>query len=168
MPTIITLCLRAVFPRFGACVLVVAIAASGGATAQQPAERQEAALAHAQCMRDNGFTEFPDPSPDGRMQLRVTPESAPRFEAAAAACRDLAPEGLRGEAMTPEQLEGLLKLSQCVRENGIPDFPDPKAEGNFDLSAIGIGPGDQRLEAAMEICRDEAGLGRGGRIMIGG
>ena len=54
------------------------------ATAQQaPADRQDAALAYAQCMRDNGYAEFPDPTPDGGIRFLIEPESAPRFEKAA-------------------------------------------------------------------------------------
>ena len=139
----------------------------GTAVAQNtPADRDDAALAYAQCMRDNGFTEFPDPSPDGDLRIRVNPESAPRFQAAGEACKDLAPEGFRDDGVTPEQLDALIKLSQCVRENGIPDFPDPKPDGRFDLRSTGIGPGDARMEAAMEACSDLAQ--QTGRIIVGG
>lgn len=149
--------------------LMTATLAASAATAQQtPPDREDTALAFAQCMRDNGFTEFEDPTPDGDLRIRVTPESAPRFRAASEACRDLAPEGFRDGEMSPEQLEALVKLSQCVRENGIPDFPDPGPQGNYDLSSLGIGPGDQRLEAAMDVCRDETGFQQGFRITVGG
>ena len=149
-------------------LLAAALATPVAATAQQaPADRQDEALAHAQCMRDNGYAEFPDPTPDGGVRFQITPETASRFHKAADACRHLAPEGMRDEEMTPEEIDGLIKLSQCVRDNGLPEFPDPGPAGNFDLSATGIGPGDARLEAAMDVCR-KAGLGQGGRIMIGG
>ena len=155
-------------PMLRAGVLAAALATCTAAAAQQSPADQDAALAYAQCMRDNGYTEFPDPTPDGGIRFLIKPESAQRFQAAAAACRDLAPEGMRDEGITPEALEALVKLSQCIRENGIPEFPDPDTEGRYDLRSIGLGPGDARLDAAMDICRDEAGLGRGGRIMIGG
>jgi hypothetical protein len=64
-------------------------------------------------------------------------------------------------------MDALLKLSQCVRGNGVPEFPDPGPQGNFDLSGTGIEPGDQRLDAAMTTCRD-AGGSQGTRITIGG
>ena len=155
-------------PLLRAGLVVAVVVATPAAMAQAPADRQDAALAFAQCMRDNGYAEFPDPTPEGGLQFLINPESAPRFRAASDACRHLAPEGLRDEGVTPEALEALLKLSQCVRENGVPEFPDPGPQGNFDLSATGIGPGDARLDAAMATCRDEVDLGRGGRIMIGG
>ena len=68
-------------PTLRATLVVAAVAAASSATAQETsAERQEAALVHAQCMRDNGYAEFPDPEPNGDFRIRVTPETAPRFE----------------------------------------------------------------------------------------
>ncbi|HEY9012873.1 MAG TPA: hypothetical protein VIN06_17850 [Devosia sp.] len=151
-----------------ATLVIAAMAVASSATAQETAERQEAALVHAQCMRDNGYAEFPDPEPNGDFRIRVTPETAPRFEAAAKACQHLAPEGLRGEDIAPEALEALLQFAQCVRDNGLPNFPDPDAKGRFDPRGVGVGPDDPRLQTAMQACRNEVGGGRGMRITIGG
>jgi hypothetical protein len=149
-------------------LMVALVATCSAASAQQtPTDRQDAALVYAQCVRDNGYSEFPDPDPEGGFKFLIEEGNAPRFKAAADACRDLAPEGMRDEGVTPEQLDALIKLSQCVRENGIPEFPDPDSKGGYDLSATDIGPGDTRLEAAMAAC-DKAGFRAGGRIMIGG
>lgn len=156
-------------PVLRASLVLAALAICSVATAQQtPPDRDDAALAYAQCMRDNGYTEFPDPTPDGGIKFLIDPANAPRFQKAAAACRDLAPEGLGDDAITPAELEALVKLAQCVRENGIPDFPDPDAHGRFDPSNIGSKPGEPRLEAAMAVCRDKVGFPQGGRIVIGG
>jgi hypothetical protein len=135
---------------------------------QSPADRQDTALAFAQCVRDNGYAEFPDPDPEGGFKFLIEPDSVARFKAATAACRDLAPEGMRDEEITPEQLEGLIKLSQCIRENGVSEFPDPTSKGNFDLTGTGIEPGDARLEAAMKTCQPDTGPGQPIRITIGG
>lgn len=161
------------FPRFlamlRASVVLAALATCSVAAAQQtPADRDDAALAYAQCMRNNGYTEFPDPTPDGGIRFLIDPANAPRFQKAAAACQHLAPAGLGGDTIGPAELDALVKLAQCVRENGIADFPDPSATGTFDLQSLGIGPGDARLEAAMAACRGKAGLPHGGRIVIGG
>lgn len=141
------------------------LAAPATALAQQPTDDDDAALAYAKCMRDNGYAEFPDPTPGEGMRFLITPGGAARFEKAATACRALAPAGLRDDGVTPEQLDGLLKLAQCVRDNGLPNFPDPGADGRFDVTRIGAGPDDPKLKAAMGACRD---LSRGARIMIGG
>jgi hypothetical protein len=72
---------------------------------EQQKEFQEAALAHAQCMRDHGI-DMPDPTfgEDGRAQIRIRrgdgasgPEPGdPKFEKAQEACRDKLPFGGEG------------------------------------------------------------------------
>lgn len=147
-------------------LMVAALATPMAAMAQQPpADNDDAALAYAQCMRDNGYAEFPDPTPGEGLRFLISPGGALRFEKAAAACRDLAPEGMRDEDITPEALDALLKLAQCVRENGVPNFPDPTSRGGFELRGIGDGPDDPKLKAAMDACR---GLSQGVPIKIGG
>lgn len=153
-------------PILCAGVMVAALGTSAATAQKTPAERTDAAVAYAQCIRDNGYAEFPDPDPDGGFKFLIERGSAPRFKTAAAACRDLAPEGMRDEGVTPEQLDALIKLSQCVRDSGVPEFPDPDSEGRFELSNTGIGPDDSRLQVAMAACQDETG--QGVRIMIGG
>jgi hypothetical protein len=70
-------------------------------------EMQDAALAHARCMRDHGIEKFPDPtfSAEGGMQLRIDKGSGidpndDDFKKAQAACQDELPQ-LNGEE--PEQ-----------------------------------------------------------------
>lgn len=150
----------------GLMIGALAIPATAATAQQAPADRQDAALAYAQCVRDNGYVEFPDPDPEGGFKFLINPDDVARFKKAADACRDLAPEGMRDDGVTPEQLDALIRLSQCVRENGVPEFPDPDARGGHDLSNTGIKPGDPRLEAALAACRDESGQGM--RITIGG
>jgi hypothetical protein len=151
----------------GACVVAVASITAGNAQTRPPADRQDAALAYAQCMRENGFTEFPDPSPDGRMRMQVTGESAPRFQAAQVKCRQLAPEGLAEGGISPENLEALVRLAECVRKNGVPKFPDPDAEGRLNFAAADLDPENPRLQAAMKTCSSDGVLARGGgRIIV--
>lgn len=146
-------------------LLMLAFASGNPLAQERPADREDMGLAYAQCIRDNGYAEFPDPMPDGGIRFQITPDTAPRFQKAAEHCRHLAPEGMRGEQVTPEQLDALVELSRCVRENGVPEFPDPNAEGAFNLSGVSSGPDDPRIAAAMEACRGKA---QGTRVMIGG
>lgn len=159
-------------PAMLACALIGALFfAPLGVAAQPTGADQDAVLAYAQCMRENGFTEFPDPTPDGRLQMRVNPQSAPRFRAASQACRDLAPPGFSDDKPSAEQMEVLLDLSACMRENGMSGFPDPSSSGHFDLSEFseaGINPQSPAFEAAMAACSDGEGARRGVPIRIGG
>jgi hypothetical protein len=66
---------------------------------EQQEEMKERALAHAQCMREHGLKNFPDPTFDesGGAQIRIGPGSGldpedPDFKAAEEACRDELPE----------------------------------------------------------------------------
>jgi hypothetical protein len=44
------------------------------------------------------------------------------------------------------------KYAQCIRDNGVPDFPDPDANGNFSGGLIeGLDRAD--LQKAMEACQ---------------
>jgi hypothetical protein len=147
-----------------ACLLITASGTSS-VLAQTLADRNDAAVAYAQCVRDHGYAEFPDPQPDGGFKFLIVPGGVSRFKAAADACRDLAPAGMRDEAVTPEQLDALIKLSQCVRQNGVSGFPDPTSDGRFELDGTSVKPGDKTFEAAMTACRD---LAKDAPIMIGG
>ena len=69
---------------------------------------------------------------------------------------DLSEEELQDQA---------LAFSQCMRENGVPDFPDPEFNGDGGMMlSRSAGPGDtldrEAEEKAMEACEDK--LPRGG------
>lgn len=47
------------------------------------------------------------------------------------------------------------KFAACMRENGMPNFPDPDANGEFDISGLAGGGGDRgKVRAALEKCQD--------------
>src|SRR5262245_17082712 len=85
-----------------------------------PADIEEM-VEYAQCIRANGYAEFPDPDSEGRLQIRITdPAAGQQFRAAQAACTDKLPSRMAGmnAPMTPERLEGLVKFAECMREDG--------------------------------------------------
>jgi hypothetical protein len=66
---------------------------------EQQEEMKKAALAHAQCMREHGLENFPDPTfdEDGGAQIRIGPGTGldpedPDFQAAEKACRKELPD----------------------------------------------------------------------------
>ncbi len=94
---------------------------------------REQALKFAQCMRDNGVSEFPDPDASGELTIdgiangsSLDPNTA-AFETALGACKDLEPSGFTGRDRSAQQQSTALKFARCVRENGVKDFPDPAA-----------------------------------------
>jgi len=57
------------------------------------------------------------------------------------------------QSRTQVQQSGL-KYSQCMRENGEPNFPDPSAGGGFEFqSGSGVDPSSPAFEAAQAKCR---------------
>lgn len=48
-----------------------------------------------------------------------------------------------------------LAYSQCMRSNGVPDFPDPQRDGNKVKTGIGNDPDSPESKQAREACRDK-------------
>ncbi len=113
--------------------------------------------AFAQCMRDNGVPNFPDPNPNGRFNFghETINEDDPKYKAAIEKCRDLLPAGDKHDRGGPETVQNLVKFAQCMRDNGVPDFPDPDANGNFPRDAEQKAHSDPQFQAAEEKCRKD-------------
>ncbi|WP_461005595.1 hypothetical protein [Streptomyces capparidis] len=140
---------------------------AGGPSASGPASRS---LAYARCMRENGVPQFPDPDEGGRLKLGpgsgIDPKSQ-AFADAQDACRDLAPQGGGGPGGSLDSAK-VAEWSECIRENGVPEFTDPQVNGGsmeIDLGALGIGPEDDRFQKAMDACQDKW---PGGGVMLKG
>lgn len=133
---------------------VLAIACIGNARAAAPPPDMEKQLEYARCIRTNGFAEFPDPSPDGRTQLRVDPKSAARFESAQRACRDKLPPGLPSmdQDVAPERLKALLGFAACVRGKGVKGFPDPSPKGAFEMGEGSPDMNTPQVQQAVQAC----------------
>jgi hypothetical protein len=125
--------------------------ASAGAA---PVRDEDAPLKYSQCMREQGMTWFPDPEGD-RLQIKV-PQGTDKakFDAAMAACKEFSPDGGERGPADPELLEQGRKLSQCMRDNGVPNFPDPQPDGSMrvDGAKVGMGPGDPAFDKAEAAC----------------
>ena len=135
---------------------------SPGAGSAAAANHQKG-LKFAQCMRANGVGAFPDPGSgqltlDGVVNGSSLNPSAPAWKRAISVCHDLEPPGFTGRKRSATQQSAALKFAECIRENGVPDFPDPTANGplidtNRIPSAAGRGaqsiPG---LRAAAKKC----------------
>jgi hypothetical protein len=138
----------------------VATAQSGAATAEPTPSKtldEDAPLKFAQCMREQGLTWFPDPDPNGRTIVKTPKGTDPeKMQAAHEACQKFAPDGGDPGEVDPEMLEQGRKLARCMRENGVPDFPDPQPDGGIRLErkkdGSGIGPGDPAFDKAEQKC----------------
>jgi hypothetical protein len=142
-----------------------AAATTGGSGASNNAAARQQAVKFAQCMRANGVRGFPDPDASGTLTIdgiangsSLDPSSA-AFERAIAACKDLEPPGFTGHKRSAQEQEAALKFAQCIRDNGVKDFPDPTEDSPLvDTRRIpsAAGGGISRINAAMQKCRDLA------------
>lgn len=120
--------------------------------AQDPAD---AALTYSQCMREHGLAEFPDADAEGRIRLKlgtIDPASA-LFRTASDACRSLAPEGWGDAEAGPGDAEVMLRFARCMRENGLPDYPDPDPNAGLQVFGPDTDPNDPKVQAALESCK---------------
>ena len=126
------------------------------------ATNREKAVQFAQCMRKNGVREFPDPDASGQLTIDAIANgssldtNSAAFKQAISACKDLEPPGFTGSKRSPDQQQAALKFAQCIRDNGVKDFPDPAPDGplvdtNRIQSAARSG-GMSILNAAMQKC----------------
>jgi hypothetical protein len=125
------------------------------------------ALRFAQCMRAHGVSNFPDPNGQG---IRITPAivSSPAFRPAQNACKQYLPNGGAPPTTAPGDRAAALAFARCMRQHGVPDFPDPlthlpssRSPGSmmvlslhgmaFELGA-GIDPGSPAFQQAASDC----------------
>jgi hypothetical protein len=141
--------------------------AANGADAE--ANRQ-AGLKFAQCMRENGVPDFEDPKVDENGELDglglpkgVDLETA---EAARDKCQKYLPNGGAAEEMNPEGVAKIRAYAKCMRDNGMPDFPDPDSDGRIRFeSGKTPDPDSPELKAADEKCKHN--MPGGGGLLVG-
>ncbi len=72
----------------------------------------------------------------------------------------LEPPGFTGGKVTPKQRTARLEFAQCIRDNGVPDFPDPTPNGPLvdtnRIPSTATAAGMSALNAAMHKCGDFA------------
>jgi hypothetical protein len=123
------------------------------ATSAPPSlSRDEMAIKFTQCLREQGLN-VPDPEPGKGPMLKfdkrsgVTPE---QVEKAMDACKQYNPQA-EGSA-NPQQEENGRKFAQCMRDNGVEKFPDPKPGQRGIMIGPGVGD-DPDFQKAQDTCQ---------------
>jgi hypothetical protein len=139
---------------------------TGSSGGNSTAITRKKAVKFAECMRANGVSAFPDPGASGELTIDAVANgssldtSSAAFEQAMSACKDLEPPGFTGHERNAQEQEGALRFAQCIRDNGVKDFPDPdKDQPLIDTRRIPSAAtegGMSILHAAMQKCRDSA------------
>ena len=116
----------------------------------------------ASCMREHGI-DMPDPEvdSDGRTRVQIgeeggaAPADKEKVEAAQKECQQYLPNGGEPPKMDPADVEKMRQFAKCMRENGIPDFPDPQPDGGMRIEfgqGTGIDPNSQTFKDAQAKC----------------
>jgi hypothetical protein len=109
----------------------------GGSAAPSPTHGPvpQALVDAARCMRDNGYPDWPDPVryEDGHWGW---PDSAPEVHGAPE-CENLMRQGKAAQVpsrrpVSAAEMAQLRQWADCMRTHGIPDWPDPDSNGQFD------------------------------------
>ena len=106
-------------------------AGTGSGGPNNTAANAQKAVKFAECMRSNGVSQFPDPGASGKFTIDEVANgssldtSTPAFTQAISACKHLEPAGFIGSKRSSQQQQAGLRFAQCIRENGVKDFPDP-------------------------------------------
>jgi hypothetical protein len=167
--------------RYAAGVLLVllALAGCGRGGPTTPATTSDGdvlALGRqiAQCFRDNGIPDFPDPvveqghirlpgDAENEIQSRYPEQTLQQVQSACQSLIDQLPDSAiessggdtdRRDA-GPQDVDALRQWAECLRQHGFPDWPDPKADGSFPKGSTPIeteGKSD-RMIAAAQACQ---------------
>ncbi|WP_329080776.1 MULTISPECIES: hypothetical protein [unclassified Streptosporangium] len=119
------------------------------------------------CLRRNGVPNFPDPVVNDDGSIEVS-SAVPIPESAEKACEAVAARlpGTEAPEYTAADLEKLRRLARCFRDEGIPDWPDPNARGEFPLPRRLLDLGKPGWRDQLPKCRQYF-VGRGIAIVEG-
>jgi hypothetical protein len=153
---------------------VVSIDGSDDVTTSTRLATDEALLEVSRCMRDNGI-DVPDIGITGDGQLDLSPDDMvgvdledEEFQAVVASCLGAFRNSAGFDVVLDPELDAvymdqLMEFSQCMRDNGLSDFPDPQAgSGTPYPLAAWADFGDQDFQDALEMCREIVPFGFGG------
>jgi hypothetical protein len=159
------------------CALALASCGSTGpSSAQTSTNATTAALLvkYSACMRSHGVPDFPDPATsqsgqnsfgvDGynfNLPANLNPQ-APAYQSAEKQCQGLIGFGgggpARNSAIVAKARQAALAHAQCMREHGVPNFPDPTVSSVGGAivqrsGARGINPRSPAFQQAQKICQ---------------
>jgi hypothetical protein len=139
---------------------------AGSSGGNDTAATVEEAVKFAECMRNNGVSDFPDPNASGQFAYGIKAGSSldpstAAWRQAISACKNLEPPGLIPTSFTGQQIAARLKFAQCMRTNGVPDFPDPSNHG--PLINVQHAQSNPEIQSAIRKCRALLAAAAGGQ-----
>jgi hypothetical protein len=117
----------------------------------------------ATCMRSQGDPAQVDPTVDASKVIQITLGWAGGLSGANGACGShlsAAQEALGGATQPASSNQATaLKFAQCMRANGVPDYPDPTSNNQPIHASSGsdLNPANPTYQAASTLCTNKSG-----------
>jgi hypothetical protein len=140
----------------------------GSSTTTQPTGNPTELLDQwATCIRSHGDPNQVDPTIDANKDIEITMRNVSatlsgEVHGGAGPCSNylLAAEAaLRGGQAAPQAPSTAQEIAyvDCMRVNGVPNYPDPSADGDTEFEGTGINTNSPAFEHADEVCSKKTG-----------
>lgn len=145
------------------------ISAGGTATSGQAVDREQMIKQYRDCLSQQDIPLLDQPTEEGLPQIdkgRVSPD---KVSAAMEVCRRYLPTGGDAERPAQEDIEARQRYAECIREHGVPSYPDPDprtGEERMSEEQSRELKDDPKLPAAQQECQSV--LPSGGKGTVGG
>jgi hypothetical protein len=129
-------------------------ATGGGSGNSSAANRDDAQLKFARCLREHGVdVEEPKPGRTGAIGIRGKPGDEKKLDKAQKACQKLVPGGFKEPSQEEQEKmrDQALKFARCMRAHGI-DVPDPSTSGRGVIMKVPRQSDKRKVEAAQKAC----------------
>jgi hypothetical protein len=142
-----------------ACALLLAACGSSSKSPASGSSEHALGVRFASCMRGHGVSGFPDPEADAGIQIPVAlmRNPSPAFTSAMHACKYLIPVTAQPPPATASQKAAAVKLAQCMRKHGVPNYPDPTYKDGREIppgiADPSINPGSPAFGVASKTCQ---------------
>jgi hypothetical protein len=147
----------------------IGLAACGGSSAAQPKGNPAQLLDEwAACMRSHGDLGQADPAVDAHNDIYITIPTGPDEQAVSErvhggggpcstylSAASLALSG--GQPLPTDNPAQDARFAQCMRANGVPDYPDP-AGGETNFNGTGVDPNGPIVRNSTKVCDDKIGI----------
>jgi hypothetical protein len=122
----------------------------------------------AACVRTHGDPSQADPVIDSAGDIEITmrnvsPEQSQEAHDSSGPCGHYLAEAssvLRNGQPPPQgpSQAQLVKYAECMRANGVPDYPDPGTNGTTSFRNTGVDPNSPSVQKAGKVCAKKTGM----------
>ncbi|CCH32712.1 hypothetical protein ABZ816_30475 [Actinosynnema sp. NPDC047251] len=143
---------------------------SGSASAAAGSGNAAQVVAYRDCLVANGAVLVDHPTEEGLPQIDKERTPVDVASTAAERCRAFVPSGGEVAKPDPKLIEARQRYAACLRQNGIPDYPDPDpqtGDPRIGDDLAGRLKEDPKLPAAEAACHDIL-TGAGDKGTVGG